>query len=765
MSASPGPLRRALRALRRLVAGRPDDAGRTPPSLARGVDIVVPVYDAREDVERCLASVLRHAHGDVRVVVVDDASKDAALVAALDTLAAREPRIVLLRNPENLGFVKSANRGMTAGPGRDVLLLNSDTEVPAGFLERLRAAARHDARTGIVSPFTNDGTILSLPEWLVPNALPDGLDLATFDAILAVTSARARPEIVTAHGFCMLVRREVLDAVGIFEEAYGRGYGEENDLCERAKEAGFTIRACDDLFVWHRGSASFSGEVDALKARNLEVLGARHPRYHDDVRQFIYTNPLADVQANVRYQLERRERRRAPALLFVLHADPFADPHHEPVGGTQLHVLDLVRALALPRAVVTWPAGERILAVEVEDGAIERPVAHALPRAVDGAATFDDRFALADPARERAFARLVETFDVGGVHVHHLSGWPVRIWRTLAERRMPFAFTVHDYLCTCPSFYRLDVTACTACPCIEGPGGDVARCLGAFHALCGLPPPEDPAALIGAHRAEYGALLDAASAVVAPSAAARDVVARAFPRVTPRWHVIPHALPVPARDDASARAAGRVLRVALLGAPAAPWKGADMALTLMRATRGAPVAWHVFGDANAFGFPERALDALGGDAARLTLHGRYVREEVVELLQRAAIDVTLVASTWPETFSYTLSESWAAGVPAIVLDLGAPAARVRASGAGLVVGDAAQAAAALQRLAAEPATLAELAAAARRAAAREPTAAENAAHHRAAYGDMLLRLAPRASDPPYGPADRALFLAHRAADG
>ena len=743
-----------------------DDAARLlgGHTVARGVDVVVPVYDARADVERCLMSVLQHGRGDFRLVVVDDASTDPTLTARLERLAASDARVVLLRNDANVGFVKSANRGMTLDAGRDVLLLNSDTEVPAGFLERLQATAEHTPRTGIVSPFTNDGTILSLPEFMAANRLPEGLDVAAFDALIAGTSARLRPEIVTAHGFCMLIRRAVLDAVGPFDEAFGRGYGEENDLCERARAAGFEIRLCDDLFVWHRGSASFGGETDTLKRANLELLGRRHPRYHDDVQRFIRTNPLAQLQANVRYQLARRVRRAAPALLMVLHADPFADPRTTPVGGTEMHVHDLVRALALPRVVVTWPQGEHLYAAEVVDGDVAQPLLHRFPIALDGpAGAPQDRFALADAARERAFAALLDVLDVGAAHLHHLSGWPARIWRALDARQIPFAYTVHDYLCTCPAFYRLDLATGAACACLEGPAGDAERCLTAFFAACALAPPDDPPARIRAQRAEFGALLEAATAVLAPSDAARDVVARAFPGRALRWHVIPHALPV-APATAPPRARDGALHIALLGAPAAPWKGADAALEVMRATRDLDVHWHVFGDADAYGFPQRAAEAVGASAAaRLHLHGRYVRADVVELLAGAAIDVTLLLSPWAETFSYTLSESWAAGVPAIVADLGAPAARVRTSGGGIVARDPQDAAAALRRLAAEPAARDALARAARDAAAAEPSPADNAARHRAAYGALLDRLAAHGSTPPFGANDLALFHAHRAA--
>ena len=729
--------------------------------VARGIDVVVPLHDAREDVQRCLASVLRNGTGDFRLVVVDDASTDPVLVAWLDHLARTEPRVVLLRNGVNQGFVKSANRGINADSTRDVLLLNSDTEVPSGFLDRLRDAVRHTPRTGIVSPFTNDGTILSLPRWMVANPLPEGVDVDSFDAMVAGTSSRLRPEIVTAHGFCMLIRRDVLDRVGVFDEAFGRGYGEENDLCERAKAAGFEIRACDDLFVWHRGSASFSGETDALKLANLEVLGARHPRYHADVQDFIRANPLAELQDNVRYQLERRVRRRSPALLLVLHADPFADPHTEPVGGTQLHVLDLVRGLAPARAVIAWPVPEGVVAAEVAGGDVGAAVEHVFPHPPDATVPVANRFALADPPRERAFGALLDALDVGAAHLHHLSGWPVRAWRQLEQRGLPFAFTVHDYLCTCPSFYRLDLARNAPCACLEG--GDVQGCLTAFHAACGLAAPGDARARVAAQRTEFGALLEAAAVVIAPSEAARGVVARAFAERRVPLHVVPHPLVLPLAERASVRDDG-VLRVAVLGAPAAPWKGADDVLATISATRDLPLEWHVFGDAGAHGFVAGATAALGAGAERrLRVHGRYVREEIAQRLAAAAIDVTLALSPWPETFSYTLSESWAAGVPAIVRDLGAPADRVRLTGAGVVVADATGAAAALRRLVATADERARLVAAARAAARAEPTLADNAARHRTACAALLARLAPRAEDPRWSERDLALFRAHRAA--
>ncbi|MBM4244416.1 MAG: glycosyltransferase, partial [Deltaproteobacteria bacterium] len=123
----------------------------------------------------------------------------------------------------------------------------------------------------------------------------------------------------------------------------------------------------------------------------------------------------------------------------------------------------------------------------------------------------------------------------------------------------------------------------------------------------------------------------------------------------------------------------------------------------------------------------------------------------------------LALSPSAETFSYTLSESWAAGVPAIVRDLGAPADRVRRSGAGIVVRDAHEAASALRRLALRADERRQLSDAAHAAARAEATPAQNADRHRTVCATLLARIAPRTDDPRWSERDLALFLAHRAA--
>lgn len=130
-----------------------------PKSLA--VDVIVPVYRGLEETKRCLQSVLNDpTRPPGRVIVVDDASPEPALTAWLDQLRASN-HIVLLRSQKNQGFVTAANAGIAAAldVDHDVALLNSDTEVPVGWLARLAGHAYAEDRIATVSPLSNNATI------------------------------------------------------------------------------------------------------------------------------------------------------------------------------------------------------------------------------------------------------------------------------------------------------------------------------------------------------------------------------------------------------------------------------------------------------------------------------------------------------------------------------------------------------------------------------------------------------------------------------
>ncbi|WP_428663337.1 glycosyltransferase family 2 protein [Reyranella sp.] len=292
------------------AADHPEDASISAPSLRQilerprprrhgaRVDVVMPVYGNRPLTMRAIDSVLAaNVTEPFELIVVDDASPDAVLAAELRQLAERG-LVSLLVNDSNLGFVRSANRGLLLHENRDVVLLNSDTQVFGDWLGRLLAVLHGAPAIATATPLSNAATILSYPVTLRENART-GLDFAALDEICA--RANQKPvELPTGIGFCMAIKRTCIDEIGAFNAAqFGLGYGEENDFCRRAAEKGWRNVAATNVFVWHRGGGSFGGQREKLVAAAQLSLERLHPGYRALVGEFIAHDPLKAVRAKL----------------------------------------------------------------------------------------------------------------------------------------------------------------------------------------------------------------------------------------------------------------------------------------------------------------------------------------------------------------------------------------------------------------------------------------------------------------------------------
>jgi GT2 family glycosyltransferase len=280
------------------------------------IDVVVPVYRGLAETRRAIESVLASRQAAAfETVVVDDATPEPEIAAWLDGLAA-QGRVTLLRNPANLGFVASVNRGMSHHPDRDVVLLNSDTEVANDWLDRLAACARSAPRVATVTPFSNNATICSYPFEGWQGEIPGTLGLAELDRIFAGVNAGRSVEIPTAVGFCMYIRREALAAFGLFDaERYGRGYGEENDFCMRAVKAGWKNLLAGDVFVFHEGSVSFSEERHALQQVAGKRLVEVHPDYPARVHEYLVADPASVLRSAIDHARLERGMEEAKSVL------------------------------------------------------------------------------------------------------------------------------------------------------------------------------------------------------------------------------------------------------------------------------------------------------------------------------------------------------------------------------------------------------------------------------------------------------------------
>ena len=264
------------------------------------IDIIIPVYRGFPETRRCLDSVLAASCAVSReIIVIDDASPEPAISAFLRELAA-DRSITLSVNPENRGFVHAANAGMSMHEGRDVVLLNSDTEVADGWIDRIAACGARDARAGTVTPFSNNATICSFPRFAERNEMPPGMSTDKLDRIFSEANAGQAVEIPTAVGFCMWISRHCLAAVGLFDEAaFGRGYGEEVDFCMRASRAGFRHWLCADTFVYHAGEVSFGTAGVDRREEAQRIVDLRYPEFQPAVRDFVARDPPRALRERV----------------------------------------------------------------------------------------------------------------------------------------------------------------------------------------------------------------------------------------------------------------------------------------------------------------------------------------------------------------------------------------------------------------------------------------------------------------------------------
>lgn len=212
--------------------------------------IIIVVHDQLAYTRQCLDSIRLVTDEPIEIIVVDNGSTD----GTTDYLASIEG-LKVIRNSDNRGFPAGANQGVRAAVGEQILLLNNDCIVTTGWLRRLLDALHADASVGLVGPCSNNVS----GEQQIPVSYQD---LASLDGFAWEHGKRHRGQYRSTDrlvGFCLLVKRAVLDAVGLLDERFGLGNFEDDDFCRRALAAGFWARIAFDAFVHHFGQRTFRG--------------------------------------------------------------------------------------------------------------------------------------------------------------------------------------------------------------------------------------------------------------------------------------------------------------------------------------------------------------------------------------------------------------------------------------------------------------------------------------------------------------------------
>ncbi|MDR3532720.1 MAG: glycosyltransferase [Rhodopila sp.] len=613
-----------------------------PVDSTRRLAIVIPVYNDVAATRVCLESVLRTRRpGSDSIIIVNDNPGDPAIAELVDAQA-RHPNVFILRNEQNGGFVGAVNRALNFARSGDVLLLHADTELFPDAIDEMHRVLYDAPDIGTVTAPSSNATLFSYPH---PNVVEQTLDDIPWSDLAAVAlreNVGANVTVPTAHGFCMLIRRAVVDEIGLLDPIFGHGYGEENDYSIRAADRGWRHVLAGGVLVRHDEARSFGADKPALLANNLALLSERYPEYHARIMAFGNEDPVR----RLRWPLDFHRLRRFKAAGFRL---------------------ELV--------IENWLEGGTRRAASDTDTIVHRPNVHSLrlTGARDGTIILHleglQMLSVFRPGEIETLFRLLTTLDLERVVVHHLLGFTRDFVQQLHGFivHRPSIIHVHDFYYACPRVTMIDASGGF---CGGAPPDRCARCIGVdgaheAHRMDGMTPAD--------HRKLFQDVLSSASHVIAPSQDAADRLAALIPGIRPAG--VPHpqtglVFPIGVRR-------GTTTDICLLGA-IGPHKGSNTLLALARHARlnHPEFRFHVVGYTNI----DTELTAIGN----VTISGRYDADDLPGLIEATEARIALFLHGWPETFSYTLTEAVGLGMIPVVPDLGAPAERIRSAGFGVI---------------------------------------------------------------------------------
>ena len=381
--------------------------------------VIIPIYADLSATKACLNSVLKAMRSDTyKVLLVSDAPADSRIQQYLDGFVERTG-IEMLVNSTNMGFVGSVNRALAAVETGDVVLLNSDTVVPPGFVTRLAAAAHSSADIGTVVPLSNNGEFSSFPIANDVNELGSYDDIVALDRIAASVNQTNPVDIPSGIGFCLYITRACLDAVRCLSEHYQRGYLEDVDLCLRARELGLRSVCAPSIYVGHEGSRSFKAEKHSLVVRNLQVLEDRFPHYRNECSAFVALDPLRPAREAIERSLPS-----------------YGDHPRVIVVGT-----GAVRATAQARSRASLSNDQPTMLLEITQGAagpVVRPVGP------DGTAPQNIRFAISEVSGQAALDQFLSAIRPARYEILDPASVPSSLLDRIVQGPTPYDIFIAD---------------------------------------------------------------------------------------------------------------------------------------------------------------------------------------------------------------------------------------------------------------------------------------------------------------------------------
>lgn len=606
------------------------------------IDVIVPIYNGYDYLVRLFECLLK-TDMKCRIILVDDKSSDERVQQLEKSFALQHDNVILLQNEENLGFVGTVNHGLSIAKNH-VALVNTDTELPYGWLERLMYPVLHEEKVASTTPYTNSGTICSFPEFGYNNQIYRGKSVDIIDKHFQ----KIKPKYVslpTGVGFCMGMNRQAIDEVGVLDyEAFGRGFGEENDWCQRAIKKGYRNVQVENLFVYHKHGGTFlSEEKEKLIEDHMQIIRKRYPTYDYQVGTILKKDPNKKIRQIAQMLIDSHETK---SILYFDHS----------LGGGATSYLNVKK-----EEFLTKPC-----CVSVVRFSIDRN-------------NYRFSFENGRECLEYEFENITDILEIGKwlhfdeIYINELVTYP-KLWNVhncllqlKEQQNSQLIMLFHDFFAVCPTINLMNNA----------------------QEYCGMPSEEicercySQKGFAGEYECKtrrewvehWREFLQRCTEVRTFSEDTYQRVHAAYGdglKLTLVGHQVNYAFPIHKETKTT-----KTLNIGILGVLAIH-KGSNFIAELLDEIekQKLDVKVKLIGDTEKVDF---------GRYSNFEKTGPYAPSDLPQLIYENDIDIFLISSVWPETFSYTTEEVIKMGMPIAAFDLGAPAERIRRYDKGLIL--------------------------------------------------------------------------------
>ena len=578
------------------------------------VDVILPVFNAYDDLFALLQSLKSTFTFDHHLIIVNDASDDPRIGSLLDKFVRDTDHTRLVTHRENQGFPAAVATGFAARrKDAHVILLNSDCLPPPDWISRLIAPFHEFSDVATVTPLSNNAEILSIPGADIERA-PDRDFVHALDG-LAKRLAMRPVDLPTGIGFCMAINRSFLRRIGPFDTTFGRGYGEEVDWCQKARALGGRNLTANNLFVGHQGGSSFGQTEKRLRIqRATKIIDSRYPDYASDVQNWVAAKPLAaEIFALSLAWLALRSEKPVPIYLA-----------HGMGGGAETALqqeIEVHLAAPIPGIIILRVGLEHPWQIEIKTQDFHQKV---------GVASIEMVSQLLAHVNDRC---VIYSCGVGAKHPEDVP----KILLDLTQETDRLEIRLHDFFPVSPSWNLLSENGWfEGIPKIET-RDPMHRTRQISHADW---------------RALWSHVMARADKITVFSGSSHALITQAYPMLNDKVEIVPHkATYLPKRLVPGGE------NIGVLGGINRAKGGAVLEGIAPFLTRQMIVIGELEG---CFHLPRPHL-----------VHGKYAQTEIANLATYYDIGAWIIPSICPETFSFASHEALATGLPVCGFKIGA----------------------------------------------------------------------------------------------